>query len=455
MRDFTSGSIRSHLVASAVPIAIGTALQMVNYLVDLYLIAQLDNAALAGASAAVTLAVFVVGLTQGLSVSTTSLISHAAGRKDFAAASATFQQALLVAAILGFGIVIAGYAVGPLYLAWVGADAATRAASELYLFFLIPGLGLQFIVAAMSGGLRAVGAIKAVTYVSSIAVILKIALSPVLVLGFGDWSGFGVAGAGFIGTFGAAIMVALLVWQLRKVRSALWSHGERVAVRLASCKGLVQIGAPATVDYALTFVFTSVLYWASGQFGVDDQAGFGIGLRIMQAIMLLPQAVSFAAAAVAGQNFGAGQSHQVRAAYSEALRINSWLLGVLTVLCWASPRWLVGLFSDDAVVMSRAADFLVVASCTFVFQGIALSASGLFRALGNTVPSVLTSSGKLLVFALPVAWLWFMGALQLTSLWVIFVGANIVQAVLSLWLVRQQLLARLPPMQLATQGTVQ
>ncbi len=57
-------------------------LQTLYYLVDLYFVARLGDAAMAGVSAAGNLMFVIFALTQMLSVGAVTLISHAVGRKD-------------------------------------------------------------------------------------------------------------------------------------------------------------------------------------------------------------------------------------------------------------------------------------------------------------------------------------------------------------------------------------
>lgn len=51
MHDLTEGSIRKHLFGMATPIAAGMLMQTLYYLVDLYFVGRLGDAALAGSSA--------------------------------------------------------------------------------------------------------------------------------------------------------------------------------------------------------------------------------------------------------------------------------------------------------------------------------------------------------------------------------------------------------------------
>ena len=68
MKDLTHGSISRHVFAMAAPIAAGMLLQTLYYVVDLYFVARLGDAALAGVSAAGAVIFVVFALTQILGV---------------------------------------------------------------------------------------------------------------------------------------------------------------------------------------------------------------------------------------------------------------------------------------------------------------------------------------------------------------------------------------------------
>ena len=99
MQDLTHGPISRHLLAMAAPIAAGMLLQTLYYIVDLYFVAQLGDAPLAGVSATSPVMFIVFALTQILGVGTVALVSHAVGRKDSAEANHLFNQSVALAAL--------------------------------------------------------------------------------------------------------------------------------------------------------------------------------------------------------------------------------------------------------------------------------------------------------------------------------------------------------------------
>ncbi|HEY8266784.1 MAG TPA: MATE family efflux transporter, partial [Steroidobacteraceae bacterium] len=123
MRDLTQGPIPGHLLAMAAPIAAGMLAQTLYFLIDLYFVAQLGDAALAGVGAAGTAMFVVMALTQMLGVGAMSLVSQAVGRKDHDDADLVFNQSLSLAGFCTVGTVLGGYWLARHYMQTVGADA--------------------------------------------------------------------------------------------------------------------------------------------------------------------------------------------------------------------------------------------------------------------------------------------------------------------------------------------
>src|SRR5205085_4406217 len=133
----------------AVPIAIGMLFQTLYFLVDLYFVARLGEAAIAGVSTAGTISFVILALTQMLGVGTVALVSHAVGRKDQAEANLVFNQSVLLSAICGVLTLVAGFVAGGAYVRSIAADPDVVAAGIAYLYWYTPGLALQFAPAAL------------------------------------------------------------------------------------------------------------------------------------------------------------------------------------------------------------------------------------------------------------------------------------------------------------------
>ena len=438
MHDLTLGPITRHIVKLAVPIAVGMLFQTLYFLIDLYFVARIGGAAIAGVGAAGNLTFVVMALTQVLGVGTVTLIAQAVGRKDQADANLVFNQSLVLAFACALITIVAGYVcIGP-YMRTLGADAATQAAGIEYLDWYLPGLALQFAIVAMGSALRGTGIAKPTMLVQMLTVIINAILAPVLIAGWGTGHALGVAGAGLASTISIAVGVVLLILYFVKLEKFVAFLPRLWAPQLATWGRILRIGLPAGGEFALMFIYLGVIYMVIRDFGSTAQAGFGIGSRVMQAIFLPAMAIAFATSPVAGQNFGAGRFDRVRETFRAAALIGSIIMLALTLICQVKPEWFVHPFSHDPAVIGVASEFLRYISWNFVASGLLFTCSGMFQALGNTVPSLISSASRLVTFALPAIWLSRQPGFELHEVWVLSMASVALQALFSLWLLRRQ-----------------
>lgn len=438
MHDLTQGSIARHIVRMAAPLAVGMLFQTAYYFVDLYFVGQLGEAAIAGVGAAGNLQFIVVALTQVLGVGTMVLIAHAAGRKDRHDATLVFNQSLLLAMIAAAFTLGAGYLLSGAYLRTIAADEQTVRNGLAYLYGFLPALALQFALISMGSALRGSGIARPTMIVQMLTVVLNAALAPVLIAGWGTGRPLGVLGAGLSSTISVLVGVALLAAYFQRVEKFVAFDRTLLGPRVDVWRRLLRIGVPAGAEFFLMFLSMAVIYWIIRDFGAAAQAGYGVGSRVLQAVLLPGMAIAFAAAPIAGQNLAAGRVDRARHTFTDSLRLGSLVMLGLTVLCQWRPDWLVHWFSPDAVVVGTAADFLRIISFNFVAAGVVFTCSGMFQAMGNTVPTVLSSGMRLVTFLAASFWVAQRPGFALRHLWYASVAASTLHAAFTLWLLQRE-----------------
>ncbi len=431
MRDLTQGRIARLLLAMALPIAIGMLFQTLYLLVDLLFVSRLGDAAIAGVSSAGTVSFVILALTQMLGVGTVALVSHAAGRKDRAQANLVFNQSVLLAAVCGVLTLLWGLLAGGAYVRWVSADAAAAAAGTAYLYWYTPGLALQFALVAMGAALRGSGIVQPTMLVQMLTVMLNTVLAPILISGWGTHHAFGTAGAGLASTLSVACGVIFLWVYFVRLEHYVALHPRQWRPHWSMMRRMLDIGLPAGGEFLMLFVILAVIYLVIRPFGPAAQAGFGVGGRVMQALFLPVMAIGFAAAPVGGQNFAAGRFDRVRETLREAAILSSALMLLVTLICQWHPEWFIHLFTREPAVVAVGAPYLRIISWNFVASGLIFTCSGLFQALGNTWPSLLSSASRLITFVLPVMLLSRQPHFALTQVWYLSVATVTLQALTS------------------------
>jgi putative MATE family efflux protein len=446
MKDLTKGSIVSHISVMAPQIFAGMIMMMLCGLIDLYFVAGLGDAAIAGVGAAGNAGFLINALTQILSVGTVALISQAVGRKDRADANLVFNQSLGLSAAGALFTLIAGGMLARSYMRSIAADDAVVEAGTTYLLWFMPALALQFVALVMGSALRGTGIVRPTVIVQATTVILNMLLAPVLITGWGTNLALGVAGAGLASSIAVATGVVMMWIYFHRyehyvaINSALWRP------QPAQWKRILSIGLPAGGEFAIIFVNMAVIYYALRNFGAAAQAGFGIGQRLLGLIHMPAISIAFAAGAIAGQNFGAGNSERVRETFKRVVLLATAVMIAFTMVAQWKPELLLGGFSKDAETIAVGALFLRMISLNSVAQGLIFVCSSMFQGLGNTRPVLLSSGARLLTYALPLLWLSTTPGFRIEHAWYLSIATTTLQAGLSVWLLHLEFRKRLLPL---------
>jgi putative MATE family efflux protein len=417
--------------------------QTLYVLIDLYWVGRLGTEAVAAVGISGNLTFIVLAITQMLGVGTTTAVSHAVGAKNREQALLFFNQSQVLSMLCGVVFLAVGLALRWPYARAMSADAKTAALVADYLLWFVPAMGLQFALVAMGYALRAIGNFKTGMIVSTGTIIINMVLAPFLIFGWGTGHPLGVAGAAI------ASLVAIVVgvfWytafflakdSFLRFTLADWKP------RLDMWKRMLGIGLPAGFEFAMTSVYLALVYTISRPFGAPAQAAFGIGMRIVQAGFLPVVALAFSAAPLAGQNFGARQAERVRATFKDAALMAAGFMLLLGILCSVIPGALIGAFSKDPAVLARGVEYLRIVAWNFIASGVIFVASSMFQAMGNTMPSLITSGIRMTIVTVVSIVLSRLPGFQLVWIWYVSLGAVYLQLALAMWLLRREFGMRL------------
>jgi putative MATE family efflux protein len=443
LQDLTTGSLTGHLLKTTSFMLVTMIFQTLYVLVDLYWVGRLGTEAVAAVAISGNLMFVVLAATQMLAVGTTTLIAHAVGRKDRERATIVFNQSQVLSTVVGVVFLLATMITRSQYARAMSADAVTMQLASDYLAWMIPGMALQFTLIAMGAGLRGTGNFRPGMIVQTTTVIINTILAPFLIFGWGTGIAMGIVGAA-VATFVAILIgVIWMTWYFLPPDSYLKfrPHEWRPDFRLWG--DMLKIGLPSGAEFALMSVYLVLVYVVSRPFGAAAQAGFGIGGRILQACFLPVVALGFAVGPVAGQNFGARKAQRVRQTFRDAAILAGSAMLILATVVWVFAESMIRVFSTDAEVVSVGVEYLHIIGVTFVASGIIFVSSSMFQAMGNTIPSLISSAARIVIIAVPVLLLSRTSGFQLRWIWYISATAVVVQLAMNLWLLRREYRIRL------------
>ena len=178
MQDLTTGSLTGHLLKTTSFMLVSMIFQTLYVLVDLFWVGRLGTDAVAAVGISANLSFLVLAISQMLGVGTTTMVSHAAGRKEHDQAIYLFNQSQVLSMVAGVLFLAVAMFYRTAYAAALSADASMRTQTEDYLLWFIPAMALQFAMVAMGAALRGTGNFKPGMYVQTGTVVINIVLAP-------------------------------------------------------------------------------------------------------------------------------------------------------------------------------------------------------------------------------------------------------------------------------------
>jgi putative MATE family efflux protein len=295
----------------------------------------------------------------------------------------------------------------------------------------------------MGAALRGTGNFKPGMIVQTATVILNMVCAPFLIFGWGTGHAMGVAGAA-VATF-ISVAVACVWLSTYFFDASAYLHFQRTlwTPRFRLWGDMLKVGLPAGAEFALTAVYLFFVYSITRRFGAAAQAGFGVGMRIIQSGFMPVVALGFAVAPVAGQNFGARHGDRVRSAFGTAALLATAVMAPFTIVCYLFAAPLIRFFSDDAAVVQVGTEYLRIVCWSFVGSGVVFVASSMFQALGNTLPALATSFGRVVLVMVPALFMARHAEFNLHWLWLLSAAAVLTQMLANLSLLRREFRVRL------------
>ena len=454
MQDLTTGSVTRHLLKTSSFMLVTMVFQTLYFLVDLYWVGRLGKEAVAAVGVAGNLTFVVLALSQMLGVGTTTVVSHAAGRKDRERAVLLFNQSQVLSLLCGAAFLLIMMLLRLSYTRVLSADSETAALAADYLLWFIPAMSLQFAMVAMGSALRGTGNFKPGMIVQTATVVLNMLLAPVLIFGWGTGYPMGVAGAAISTLVAVVVGVVWLSLYFTSSNEFLHFRWADWPPRFETWASMLKIGLPAGAEFALTAVYLFIVYTVCRPFGASAQAAFGIGLRLVQSMFLPVVALAFAAGPVAGQNVGARLADRVRTTFLSAVGMAVAGTAVSALIGFFAAERLMRIFSHDPEVVRIGVEYLRIVAWSFVASGVVFVSSSMFQALGNAIPPLITSVSRITLIAIPIIVLSRQPGFDLKTIWYLSAFGVAVQMIGNLLLLRREFHRRFAPQLAADQPSL-
>jgi len=420
---------------------IGIAAVLFFNLVDTFWVGQLGGLELAAMGFTFPVVMVVTNLTIGLSIGATATIAASLGEGQEGDTKRLATDALILALVLVTTLSTVGLlTIEPLFRA-LGAESDTLPLIREYMEPWYMGIGLLVIPMVGNGAIRATGDTKTPSVVMVIIGLLNAGLDPLLIFGWGPFPALGLRGAAYatVGSFVGAFVVA--GWVLVKREKLISFELPRPSEVLASWRRILRIGLPAAGTNLLTPLAAGAITRVVSSHGPEAVAAYGAGTRVEGLAMMGVFAMTAALTPFVGQNHGAGNIERIR----QTLRFNAklaavWGAGAAALLAvLADP--LARLLNGDPTIVHYTKLFLWIVPASYIPYGLALLVAAMYNAMEMPLKATLLAALRLVVLAVPLAWL---GShlFGVPGLFGGIVGANVIMGVTAALVIRRDLLSK-------------
>ena len=390
-RDLTSGPIPSTLLIFALPVLGSNILQSLNGSINSVFVGRfLGETALAATSNANLVLFLVLGTMFGIGMAAMILVAQAVGARDVAEArrivgtsAAFFFLLSLVFAIGGWIFVddILGLLATP-------ADALPLARQYLRIIFIaVPAMNLLSFVMSI---LRGAGDSRTPFAFMAVAVVLDIALNPLLIAGIGPFPALGIAGSALSTLIGQTVSVVAILLLLHLRRHPLLLPGPDLALLLPDLRLLrivIVKGIPMGLQMIVISVSALMLMWLVNDHGSQTAAAYGVAAQLWTYVQMPALAIGASVSSMAAQNVGARRWDRIGRITLAGVTFNLLLTGALVALLYVFDRSMLGLFLNDSPeAIETAVHINNLASWSFILFGVTIVLFATVRATGAVMP---------------------------------------------------------------------
>ncbi|HXP62451.1 MAG TPA: MATE family efflux transporter [Dongiaceae bacterium] len=404
-QDFTEGSLGRALVLLSVPMAIEMSMESAFAVADVFFVARLgpEPVAAVGLTEAMLTVLFAVAV--GLGVSTTVMVARRIGEKDPSGAAVAAVQAIALAILLSFAIMVAGILLAPRLLGLMGATPGIIRAGSGYTTVMLGANITIMLITLLNAILRGAGDAAAAMRTMWLANLANLILDPCLIFGWGPFPVLGVTGAAVATSIGRSLGIFYQLIRLFGTQGRLRLTRESVRLDLGVMSRLIRVALGGMFQMLIATASWIGLMRIMATFGSAALAGYTIATRIIVISLMPGWGLSNAVATLVGQNLGAGKPQRAEHSVWLGAWCNLALMCGIGALFVALATPLIRLFSNDAQVVSAGAVCLRTISygcLPFAFGVVFLSA---FNGAGDTFTPTLVSLVCSWLVQIPLAYL--------------------------------------------------
>ena len=324
---------------------------------DFWFAGKLSDEALAGVSIAGSVFFLIMAIGIGIQTGASAVIAPEVGRGNTDGVADRTDQVFGLALLLSVIVTTTGLIWAEPLVRFLGAEEDIAPLSMEYIGITIIGAFTFILSFAAAGVLMAMGDTKSNRNVLAYGFFINLALNPLLTFTLG----LGISGLALATVTIKLASAGYLFWVLSK-RLGRWSTPK---FNTRHYLELLRQVLPASFNMLTIILGGFVTVSLVGRFGSEHVAGYAVGLRIEQVLLLPALGLNTAVMAIVGQNFGAGLTARAHETYRKGLLVGLIMAAAsIPVMIFLSPA-MMDFFTNDETIRNTGATYLRIDAIAF------------------------------------------------------------------------------------------
>ena len=385
----TQGPILSNMIKFAIPIALGSLLQMCFNAADLIVVGRYcGSVSVAAVGATGAISNLIVNLFIGLGLGGGVAVANAVGARDHDTVEKTVHTAMFAAVAGGIILTLIGVPLAEPLLRLMDTPEDILPLSAQYMRIHFIGSVPMMVYNFGASILRAAGESKKPVYYLTVAGVLNVLLNLFFVL-VCDMNVAGVSWATTIAqTVSASLVVACMLRRNDSCRLCL----RKLRIHKAPFLKILRIGIPSGIQGSLFSISNVTIQSSFNSLGKIVMTAQSAGQNINSFMGVIINAIASAVVNFCGQNMGARNYERVKKVIRTGIIAGFVAGNVLGVATFFFGRPLLGIYITDspeaiAIGMRR----LALMSLPYFTYGLNDAMSGALRGIGRSGASMVMS----------------------------------------------------------------
>ena len=385
----TQGPILSNMIKFAIPIALGSLLQMCFNAADLIVVGRYcGSVSVAAVGATGAISNLIVNLFIGLGLGGGVAVANAVGARDYDTVEKTVHTAMFAAVAGGIILTLIGVPLAEPLLRLMDTPEDILPLSAQYMRIHFIGSVPMMVYNFGASILRAAGESKKPVYYLTVAGVLNVLLNLFFVI-VCDMNVAGVSWATTIAqTVSASLVVACMLRRNDSCRLCL----RKLRVHKAPFLKILRIGIPSGIQGSLFSISNVTIQSSFNSLGKIVMTAQSAGQNINSFMGVIINAIASAVVNFCGQNMGARNYERVKKVIRTGIIAGFVAGNVLGVATFFFGRPLLGIYITDspeaiAIGMRR----LALMSLPYFTYGLNDAMSGALRGIGRSGASMVMS----------------------------------------------------------------